>query len=192
MDRRSDTGRLNAHHRVMDGRLPRVCAADPRQARAAARSQRAGLRERPSAHRNGNTVATAYPGRPLTSEPRQLIQERPLRLTPMGDRHRSDDAAALGDRNRTGDVQLTVVSRIVTSYQNSSLPATRSVPASHDSSLRLTQFGQRPKQQTPRHRECSARVNGCHPFPTAPDEAETEGYWTSDLLRLERLVLRDQ
>jgi hypothetical protein len=48
---------------------------------------------------------TAYPGRPLTSESRQLIQERPPRLTPIGDRHRSDDAAALGDRNRTCDVQ---------------------------------------------------------------------------------------
>ena len=30
IDRRSDTGRHNAHHRVMDGRLLRVCAAGPR------------------------------------------------------------------------------------------------------------------------------------------------------------------
>jgi hypothetical protein len=40
----------------LDGRLPRVYAAGPRQARAAARSQHAGPREPPSAHRNGNKV----------------------------------------------------------------------------------------------------------------------------------------
>jgi hypothetical protein len=56
-----------------------------------------------------------------------------------------------GDRNRTGDVQLgnflTAVSRNVTSHQNSSLPARRSVPASHDLSFLLTPFGQHSRQQ---------------------------------------------
>jgi hypothetical protein len=74
-----------------------------------------------------------------------------------------------GDRNRTGDVQLgnfhMTMSRNVTSYQNSSLPATRSVPVSHDLSLLLTQFGQHLGQRAPpvascRHHSYVPRADG--------------------------------
>jgi hypothetical protein len=56
-----------------------------------------------------------------------------------------------GDRNRTGDVQLgnflTVVSRNVTSYQNSSFRARGPSPGPHALSFLLTSFGQHLGQQ---------------------------------------------
>jgi hypothetical protein len=69
-----------------------------------------------------------------------------------------------GDRNRTGDVQLgnflSALSQNVTSYQNSSLPATRSVPASHDLSFLLTLFGQHLGQQVPDAASCRTSICG--------------------------------
>jgi hypothetical protein len=70
-----------------------------------------------------------------------------------------------GDRNRTGDIQLgnflTVVSRILTSYQSSSLAVGILPPESHALSLLLTGLGQQaPPAASCRHHSYVPRADG--------------------------------